>query len=282
MHLVSIIIPCFNGGTTLEKTVESAKAQTWPHTEIIIIDDGSTDQLTLRVLNAIPDVVLIRQPNLGLPAARNAGFRAARGEYVLPLDSDDQIEPEMIATLMKAIESNAHNGFAYCDARLEGEASGTLQKHYNFFEQLFLNQLPYCLLVPRKIWFDAGGYDETMRSGYEDWEFNIRLGRHGYHGLRIPMPLFRYRVSSSGMLISKSNHLHGLLWKEIQTRHSPIYKPLHLYKMWRVWSHKPSQHPLPIYWIWLGLHRLLPNSVFSRLFRMLRARNRQRRNGSVD
>jgi len=275
MYLVSIIIPCYNSGATLRQAVDSAKAQTWPNIEIIVVDDGSTDSLTREVMVNLSDITLVRQPNLGLPAARNAGFVAARGTYVFPLDADDWIEPDAITTLVRAVTSFGHKGFAYCDAQLEGEEFGVLQKNYNYFEQLFLNQLPYCLLIRKHLWEEVGGYDESMTRGYEDWEFNIRLGWHGYHGLRVPHPLFHYRVSSSGMLMSKSNRLHGRLWAEIQSKHPRIYRIFYLGRLWKEWRDKPSNYPLVLYSLLLCAHRICPNSIFSILFRWLRFRRRQ-------
>lgn len=270
-ELVSVVIPCYNSGETLGKTIESVGAQTWPNVEIIIVDDGSTDQKTLHLMKSFLGVKLIRQANRGLPAARNAGFHAASGKYILPLDADDWIDPETIVTLLGALNASTAASFAFCDAQLEGEASGRLQKHYNFFEQLFLNQLPYCLLMPKALWEKVGGYDESMRQGYEDWEFNIRLGSLGYHGVRSPQPLFHYRVSSSGMLISKSNRLHGFLWAEIQNRHRLFYKPFRLYQLWGQWKNRPSTRPLSVYFVWLALYRILPASIFCKLFSRLRA-----------
>lgn len=281
MDLVSVVIPCYNSGATLGQTVASVKAQTWPNIETIVIDDGSTDPMTREVLATLVDVAVVRQANSGLPAARNAGFRAARGDYVLPLDADDWIEPEMISAMMQAIQSSGHAGYVYCDIRLEGEGNGVLQKEYNFFEQLSLNQMPYCLLMPKRLWAEAGGYDETMRQGYEDWEFNIRLGARGYYGRRVALPLFHYRVSSSGMLISKSNRLHGLLWSEIQARHKSLYKPLSLLRLWREWADKPSHFPPLMYFFWIGLHRILPASIYASLFKRLRARTHNRRTSST-
>jgi GT2 family glycosyltransferase len=140
-----------------------------------------------------------------------------------------------------------------------------------------LNQLPYCLLMPRHLWSAVGGYDETMRHGYEDWEFNIRLGTLGHHGLRVPKPLFHYRVSSSGMLISKSNRLHGLLWSEIQARHKKTYHWLNLLCLWHKWYDKPSRYPLMLHMIWIAAHRVLPSPLFSWLFRQQRQRITSRR-----
>lgn len=279
-ELVSVVIPCYNSGATLGKTIESVCAQTWPHLEIVIVDDGSTDQNTLDLIKSLRGVVSIRQINRGLPAARNAGFHAASGTYILPLDADDWIDPETVATLLGALNASTAASFAFCDAQLEGEASGRLQKNYNFFEQLFLNQLPYCLLMPKGLWEKVGGYDESMRQGYEDWEFNIRLGSSGYHGVRSPQPLFHYRVSSKGMLISKSNRLHGFLWAEIQNRHRLLYKPLNLYRLWGQWKNRPSNRPLLVYFVWLVLYRILPASAFLMLFSYLRMNSRELRKSS--
>ena len=69
---------------------------------------------------------------------------------------------------------------------MEGEVNKIVKKEYNFFEQLFLNQLPYSIFLIKEICLKYGGYDEEMRSGYEDWEFNIRLGSHNINGKRLP------------------------------------------------------------------------------------------------
>ncbi|MEK9569985.1 MAG: glycosyltransferase family A protein [Paracoccaceae bacterium] len=275
-ELISVVIPCYNSGATLEQTVASVKAQIWTNLEIIVVDDGSFEPNTRTVLAELKGVTVLSQANSGLPAARNAGFRAACGEYVLPLDADDWLEPTALEVMMQVLKSSGHASFVFCDLQLEGEASGVLQKHYNFFEQLSLNQLPYCLLMPKRLWAEAGGYDESMRQGYEDWEFNIRLGTFGYYGQRVAQPLLHYRVSSSGMLISKSNRLHGLLWSEIQARHEATYRWSVLIRLWREWWGRPSRYPLWLCLVWIGLHRLLPAPAFSWLFRIQRQRSAKR------
>jgi glycosyltransferase involved in cell wall biosynthesis len=277
MELISVVIPCYNSGATLNQTVTSVQAQTWTSLEIIVVDDGSNDPYTCNVLAKLEGVSVVRQPNSGLPAARNAGFRAACGEYVLPLDADDWLEPAALETMMRLLKSSADACFVFCDLQLEGDASGVLRQNYNFFEQLSLNQLPYCLLMPKRVWIEAGGYDESMRNGYEDWEFNIRLSTLGYHGHRVAQPLLHYRVRSSGMLMSKSNRVHGRLWSEVQARHKSTYRWLNLISLWREWSGRPSRYPLFLHLVWMVLHRLLPVRVFSWLFRSQRQRSTKRR-----
>ena len=276
-ELVSVVIPCYNSGATLGQTVASLRAQTWPNLEIIVIDDGSSDPATVAVLDELAGVRLIRQANAGLPAARNAGFRAATGAYVLPLDADDWLEPEAVERLMDGLRHDPGATFAYSYLQLEGEARGVLAKSYNFFEQLFLNQMPYCLLMPRAAWAAVGGYDESMRKGYEDWEFNIRLGAAGHYGHVVRQPLFHYRVSSGGMLISQSNRLHGELWGQIQYKHPDLYRWRRLLGLWWSWRDRSSTYPPVLYFGWLALHRLLPASAFSALFRWLRKRSHSRR-----
>lgn len=267
---VSVVIPCFNSGATIKQTISSVKAQNYENVEIIVIDDGSTDLATIDILDSLSDVILIRQINLGLPRARNVGFAAATGDYILPLDADDWLEPGALSDLVAALEKNPNAAFAFSHIQLEGESKGILKKYYNFFEQLFLNQMPYCLLLRRSVWDELGGYDEKMLRGYEDWEFNIRLGACGYYGVVVPLPLFHYRVMSTGMLLSRSNKLHGELWREIRLKHSSLYGFTSLLKLWLKWRNRTSTYPLIGYFFWLGLEYLFPPKVFSWVFRMLR------------
>lgn len=277
MQRVSVVIPCFNSGATVRQTVESVQAQTWGDTEIVVVDDGSTDIATIAVLDSLSGVRLVRQENAGLPAARNAGFAAATGEYVLALDADDWLEPDTIAAMVQALEESQDASFAYSHLWLEGEAKGVLAKSYNYFEQLFLNQMPYSILMRRSLWQEIGGYDETMRRGYEDWEFNIRLGAGGHYGVVVPRPLFHYRVASTGMLLARSNQLHGELWTEIQTKNKTTYQLSHLLRLWQAWRLKPSTYPLWLYFIWFSVHRMLPSKMFALLFRTLRKHSHSRR-----
>jgi len=267
---VSIVIPCFNSGLTLVQAVDSAKAQSWPSLEIIVIDDGSTDLYTLNVLNSLDGIILIRQVNKGLAAARNTGFKSSSSKYILPLDSDDWLHPNAVEYLMSCLCTKGDFSFVYSHIRLEGEASGVLIKPFNAFEQLFLNQIPYAMLLPYSAWLNAGGYDETMLYGYEDWEFNIRLIVNGYHGYCVESPLFHYRVSQYGMLISCSNRIHAELWESIQKKHAQLYRPSRLMSFWLEWRRYPSSYPLISYFAWYLLHRLIPKRLFSTLFCMMR------------
>lgn len=279
---VSVVIPCYNTHEHLERALASVRSQTFPVTEIILVDDGSTNPETVRFIDSIDqDVRLIRQKNGGLPAARNVGFRHTRGDYVLPLDADDWLEPTAIEKMLGALAGGRDGAFAFCQICLEGEIHGILAKNYNFFEQMFLNQLPYCLLMKKSVWEMIGGYDETMKRGYEDWEFNIRLGASGYFGVAVAEPLFHYRIAQSGMLLSTSNKVHGELWADIRRRHPELYRPSSLFRLWRYWRYYPSTYPLSLYFFWLFAARLLPVSAFAALFRFLRRYSHGNRVGAA-
>lgn len=276
--LVSVVIPCYNAHKHLGQTLDSVRAQTYRNIEIIVIDDGSSDPITIDCLDQLDKSFrVVRQTNKGLPSARNAGFRAACGEYVLPLDADDWLERDAIECLIKALQENPQAAFAFSHLQLEGEGVGVLAKQYNFFEQLFLNQLPYCLLIGKASWQQLGGYDESMRKGYEDWEFNIRLGAHGLHGVVVPRPLFHYRISSTGMLLATSNTVHRELWLDIRQKHAALFDPISIYRLWRQWARYPSTYPLFLYFIWLLAANVLPAGGFSGLFRFARSYSHARR-----
>jgi GT2 family glycosyltransferase len=267
---VSVVLPCYNAHRHLGRALDSVRAQTFRDFEILVVDDGSTDPETKAFLGGLgADVRLLHQENCGLAGARNAGFRAARGEYVLPLDCDDWIDPTFLEKGVAVLRARPDVAYVFAHIALEGEKTGVLEKGFNAFEQLFLNQLPYCLLMRRRVWESLGGYDETMRAGYEDWELNIRAAVRGHYGLAIPEPLFHYRVSSGGMLQTVSRGQHGRLWRAIRARNAGAYRAGALFATWRAWRGRPSSWNLWLLPGLLVLNRLLPERLFDALFARL-------------
>ena len=276
--LVTVILPCYNAHQHLDEALNSVLAQTHRKIEIIVVNDGSTETETLDSLSSVDSSVnVIHQENKGLPAARNRGFNEARGEFVLPLDCDDWLEPTAIAQLLGAVEVSGPGAFAFPQMILEDQAAGTTTKHYNSFEQLFLNQLPYCLLLPKVAWEKLGGYDESMRQGYEDWEFNIRLDVNGWRGVTVPEPLFHYRVTGSGMLLSTSGRQHCELWETIRRKHPEVYQYRKLKDIWLERRKHPSSYPLWIYFMWLLANGIMPTAWASKLFSWVRRYSNSRR-----
>ncbi len=269
MNLVSVIIPCFNGGKTILKTIDSVKNQTWSNIEIIVVNDGSNDKNTLEILKQIKGIRLFNQTNMGLSAARNKGISYAKGKFILPLDDDDWIEENTIEHMIIALENKYENSFAFSNIFLEGEGKGEIYKSYNFFEQLFLNQIPYCILYKKRFWENIGGYDEKMKDGFEDWEFNIRLGFNGIFGVNVPKSLLHYNVSSTGMLKGKSLKIHSELWSSIQKKHPEIYNFSYLFKIWLKWRKAKFNHFIVLYIFLFLFHKYFPSRLFTFLFKML-------------
>src|SRR5271163_2871019 len=224
--LVSIVIPAYNPASYLLEAIASASAQTHAHTEIILVNDGSNQPESFAILEQAARLVgtYIEQPNRGLGAARNTGFRAARGEYVVPLDADDLLDPAYVAECLAALQ-DSDAAFAYTDFQVFG--TQTFQERlgeYNLYRLLDRNNLTYAALIRKRDWEDSGGYDESLKClGYEDWEFWLRLGAHSRFGRYIPKSLFRYRKHGTSLYdFAKERHPQFVAY--IQGLHPELYE----------------------------------------------------------
>lgn len=271
--LISIIIPCFNAGLLLGRSLNSVINQTWKNKEIILVDDGSTDKITLEIIESYrnyPEIKIIKQKNNGLPNARNKGGRIAKGEYLYFLDSDDWIESNTLQNMYYFLKNNNEASYIFSDIVLEGEVNKIIKKEYNFFEQLFLNQIPYSIFIRKNLWYEYGGYDENMILGYEDWEFNIRLGAFERFGKRLAKPLLHYNVSSTGMLLSKTSKNHSKIWKYIISKNKKLFGFKSIFLLWHKWRVKKSNYPLIIFFVWYFFFKIVPESFASKIFMTLR------------
>ncbi len=197
---VSVVIPCFNYGKYLRECLDSVFAQTYPDIEVIVVDDGSTDD-TKQVCGRYPKVRYVYQENKGLSAARNAGIRHAKGQYIQPLDADDRLGPTAIEQCVKLLDS----ADIACPGQQEFERGNRFYARtgWNFSLATIIkgNRLHCASMFRRKAWIAAGGYDETMRDGFEDWDFWVRVIASGFDRIRvIDEPLFFYRVHTDSML----------------------------------------------------------------------------------
>ena len=266
--LVSIVVPCWNAGAFMDGLCECLDAQTFRDFETIIVDDGSTDPATLDRLNKLSSSIsVVRQENRGLSGARNSGFREAKGEFVLPLDCDDRIESDFLLRGVERLRANPDLDFVFSHMRLVGARVGILERRFNRFDQLFLNQLAYALLMRKQAWTRVGGYDETMRDGYEDWDFNLRLIISGSNGALLPNAHLIYRVAEGGMLLSKSARKHGELWARIRCKHPEAYGLRHLISLSK--AEGPGKVSLLAAAALLTAATLLPPEVLGRLYQAM-------------
>jgi glycosyltransferase involved in cell wall biosynthesis len=195
MDLVSVVIPCYNPGPALCEAVRSARRQTHRAVEVILVNDGTDTDTGRAAIESALSLVdqYIEQPNQGVSSARNRGFRAAKGRFFVPLDSDDLLNDGYVADCLAAIAARPEAAFVYTDCRVFGKRN-YVERHgeYNLYTLLDRNTLPYVALIREERWRAAGGYDERMRWGNENWEFWLRLGAKGSYGQHLGKVLFRY------------------------------------------------------------------------------------------
>lgn len=196
MPKVSVVIPCYNQGQFLDEAVASILAQTYQDFEIIVVNDGSTDEVSTRILRAFdkPRTKVIHTANQGLPSARNNGIAQASGKYILPLDADDKIADTYMEKAVAALDDNANLGIVYCEAEFFGARTGKWEMEEYGFPKILLGNMIFCAgFYRRSDWEKVNGYDPAMKLGFEDYEFWVALACLGREVYRIPEVLFFYR-----------------------------------------------------------------------------------------
>jgi len=210
--VVSIVIPAYNQGRFLAQAIQSALDQSHQSIQVVVVDDGSTDDTpdVLSRFAADQRVSVIRQANGGLPAARNRGLNAATGEFVCFLDSDDYLERTHIERLAARLADDGHLGFAYCDVQmvdLEGKPSSQFSVAESrrtlsgdIFESLMIGGYipPHAALVRRRILDELGGFDPEL-GGHADYELWLRVTGAGYRAAYVDERLACYRVYDGSM-----------------------------------------------------------------------------------
>jgi glycosyltransferase involved in cell wall biosynthesis len=182
--LVSVIIPCYNQGHFLREAIDSARNQTYSHIEILVVDDGSTDN-TSEVARDYPDVYCIRQHNKGLSAARNAGLRNSKGSLLVFLDADDRLLPNAIEAGERSLKSHPECAFVYGHLVLIA-ANGSLLltpkqpcvQSNHCLELLRGDYIwtPGVVMYRRAVFESVIGFD-TLIDACADCDLNIRIAR---------------------------------------------------------------------------------------------------------
>jgi glycosyltransferase involved in cell wall biosynthesis len=226
--LISVLLPCFNDGEWIDEAIASVHAQTYPHFEIVVVDDGSTDPATSETLRRLsgPRVRLIDSENRGLPGARNLAARHARGDLFCALDADDRLAPEWFEKGVALLE--AHPNVAFVSHWLEtfGDERWTWTPGSCELPALLArNTVNGAALVRRAAFEAVGGYAEHMRHGCEDWDFWLRLVEQGYRGEIIPEVLFFYRRRATSMSrVMTQDESYERPLRELVRRHDEAYR----------------------------------------------------------
>jgi glycosyltransferase involved in cell wall biosynthesis len=191
--LISVVIPLYDGERFIRQAIESALAQTWERTEVIVVDDGSTDRGA--EIASEYSVKLLRQENRGVGAARNRGYAEATGELVSFLDQDDRFLPEKLERQLEALLAEPDAGMCSCKMRIflepGDERPRWIQPHLLGTDTHSLQV--GTLLTWRRTFEQIGAFDESLRWGNDaDWFLRAREAQIPI--AMVPEPLVIYRI----------------------------------------------------------------------------------------
>jgi len=227
--LVSIVVPNFNLGAFVGEAIDSALRQTHRDSELIVVDDGSTDDSVARIRShpAFPGGAfrLVEQANGGVSRARNAGANLARGQFLVFLDADDVLLPTYVERCLDALRAAPPQvAYAYTQMQLFGSAS-SLHPSAPFGRRAILrgNVVNASAMIRRAAFDEVGGFDPRFTSGHEDHELWVRMLEHRHEGVLVPEPLLRYRrhpgPSRNSLTRSQLRRLHF----DVVARHPRLY-----------------------------------------------------------
>jgi glycosyltransferase involved in cell wall biosynthesis len=226
MVKVSVVIPCYNQGIYLEEAVDSVLNQTFADFEILVVNDGSTDADTIKLLAGYrkPKTRIIHTDNQGVAAARNTGVKEARGEYILPLDADDKIDSVYLGKCVDILEKNPDIGIVYCLGKLFGAQERMINApDFSIGKMLLSNLVFNSALFRKEDWRAVGGYNSNMKHGCEDWDFWLSLIERGRKVYRIPETLFHYRIKDVSRNTSMNREMQVEMHLQLMKNHPGLF-----------------------------------------------------------
>ncbi len=208
--LVSVIIPTYNRSQFITKAVDSVLSQTYKNIELIVVNDGSTDDTEEKLQPYIDRIIYRKKENGGASSAVNAGLKIAKGKYVARLDDDDLFMPEKIERQVEVFEQNPDVGMVTCDCFITDEigrytslAESPDFSQYGPFVTLLLNYTLYqpTVMVRRECHDKVGFYRDNLA---QDYEMFLRISRYFDVGV-VRKPLAKYRRHSSNITVTRPN-----------------------------------------------------------------------------
>ncbi len=191
--MISVIIPLYNREKTIIKTLSSLINQTYQDFEVIIVNDGSSDKSEALVSAYLQKAqsnnrfFFLNQANQGAPAARNRGFKASKGEFIVFCDADAILEPNALEIMLDNLQRHPEASYAYSSFNW-----GRKFFKLNEFNPEQLKSEPYIhsLSLIRREDFPGSGWDENIKK-FQDWDLWLTMLEHGKIGLWIPQVLFK-------------------------------------------------------------------------------------------
>lgn len=228
--MVSIIIPNYNKAEFITETLQSVAAQSYTDWECIIVDDGSTDN-SLEVIEEIAEqdrrFSYLRKKNEGVSIARNFGIKHSRGQFILPLDSDDVIGPDYLKEAIQVLTEKKSISIVYALAEFIGIKKGAWNLPDFNKETMLHTNLVYCAaLFRREVFVQSGGYADEFKSGIEDWDFWLTAIENQFQFYRIPKVHFYYRIHemSRNKSHKESSSSKSEMYKELIKKHIDLYQ----------------------------------------------------------
>lgn len=228
--LVSIIIPCYNQGRFLAEAINSVLTQTYRPIEVLVMDDGSTDETSSVARSYGEKIQYRRLPHLGLPQTRNTALKIMKGEFWANLDSDNIFEPSFIKEMLEFLLSSSETplDFAYCQRSIF--RTSPYDSHVSRFPEFNLEKLKErnyldanCALI-RTASTEGIYYDQKFDTAWEDYDFFLTLLKRGGRCALLDKPLVKYRMHDKNMTTHvrrtyQQKRLLGLLLK----KHKDLY-----------------------------------------------------------
>ncbi|MEG4309534.1 MULTISPECIES: glycosyltransferase [unclassified Microcoleus] len=227
--LISVIIPCYNQAHFLSQAVTSVINQTYKNWEIIIVNDGSLDTTStaakkLIATNPQHQIRLIEQANQGISRARNTGISAASGEYIMPLDADDILDPNALICLLEICLKSKVPCIAFGSYQLFGNEKRTVPSYDLYSPENIKqsNMIHPSSLYHKSVWNLVNGYKAEMKEGYEDWEFWVNCHKHSIPFFGTREIVLNYR-QVHGSRNEKAQQYHHKLVAQIVCYNRELY-----------------------------------------------------------
>jgi len=225
---VAIVIPVHDTGRLLTSALDSVARQTLPAREVIVVDDGSTDDETRRLLDDLerrPGIDVHRTPNAGPGAARNVAITHATAPLVLPLDADDHLHRTFLARTVPALDEHTDVDVVHTWVGLVGQHRGTWRTGPFTIPALLARCTVHITsLFRRTLWERVGGFDAAFRDGAEDWDFWLSAAGGGARAFGIPEVLTYYRrTPTSRERRARDPKISHRLMTQLVTKHRALY-----------------------------------------------------------
>ncbi|MBI2444413.1 MAG: glycosyltransferase family 2 protein [Candidatus Magasanikbacteria bacterium] len=217
--MISVIIPVYNHARTLRRCLRSLEFQTYRPPEVVIVNDGSTDNFdeVIKSVKTSFNFIVINQKNFGAAAARNRGFKESNGKYVIFWDADTVGKPEMLAKLKEALAGHPEASYAYSQFRFGWKKMKS--QPFNPDDLRRYNYIDTTSLIRREVLVDIPGpFDESLQR-FQDWDLWLTLLERNKTGMFVPEVLYRKLVRGRvGISAWWPSFMYQLPWRPALVR----------------------------------------------------------------